>query len=153
MFAKRPGWVWKMTLSWRTQRPAWYWYHSKLYCCQIFWSSLIQTCTFINPQSVWKRWSGLGLSSPPLGWTWASQQPLSTSSTRSFSRFSIAYPAFPILAVQVIILIYWLRFSFFKDSKTFQKEQEPPSPPEPPKPPVTMTSFIYLMYVCGIVQF
>ena len=57
------------------------------------------------------------------------------------------------LAEQVIISINWLLFSFLNDSKTFQKEQEPPSPPEPPKPPVTMTSFIYLMYVCGIVQF
>ena len=58
------------------------------------------------------------------------------------------------LAEQVIISINWLLFSFLNDSKTFQKEQEPPSPPEPPKPPVTMTPFIYLMYVwnCSILK-
>ena len=115
--------------------------------------NLFDWYAFINPQSAWNRWSGPGLNSPPLGWTWASQQPLSTSSTRSFSRYWIVFPVFPILTEQVIILICWLLFSFFKDSKTFQKEQEPPSPPEPPKPPVIMTSFTYLMYVWGIVQF
>ena len=61
---------------------------------------------------------------------------------------------FPKLAEQVIISINWLLFSFLNDSKTFQKEQEPPSPPEPPKPPVTMTPFMYLMYVwnCSVLK-